>query len=113
MLGKRITQFDVAEKCGVNRATVSLALKEHPSIPLATRARVVAAARELGYAPDPMLSALAAYRGRLRPSSFHGTLGWISQRYRTYDWRSVRHFVDYFEGAQVGAKRHDRGFQFG
>ncbi len=106
MSGKRITQADVAAKCGVNRATVSLALKEHPSIPLTTRTRVQAMARQLGYVPDPMLSALAAYRGRLRPSSFHGTLGWISRDDRTYDWRAIRHFVDYFDGATAAAKRH-------
>ena len=106
MNGKRVTQSDVAKKCGVNRATVSLALKEHPSIPPITRDRVCAAARQLGYEPDPMLSALAAYRGRLRPSSFHGTLAWITRADRDFDWRAYRHFVDYFEGAKAGSKRH-------
>lgn len=43
---------DIAEQCGVTKGTVSLALRGHPSIGAATTARVVAAARELGYNPD-------------------------------------------------------------
>lgn len=58
----RTTLKDIAEKAGVTVATVSLALRNHPRISAATRKRILAIAEELGYTPDPSLSALAAYR---------------------------------------------------
>ena len=65
-LKNRVTQQDVALRAGVHRTAVSLALKKHPSIPAETRERIEAVAAEMGYVPDPMLSALAAYRGSRR-----------------------------------------------
>ena len=62
MLPPRITQHDVARAAGVDRSTVSLALRQRPGIPRATRERVLRAAEKLGYTPDPVLSALSAYR---------------------------------------------------
>lgn len=62
---KRTTQSDVARKAGVSRGTVSLVLnKAATTVPISeeTRQRVMAAARELGYFPDPVAQMLA--RGR-------------------------------------------------
>lgn len=53
---------DVARAAGVHQTTVSLALRNDPRLPEATRRRLQAQAAELGYAPDPMLSALNSYR---------------------------------------------------
>ena len=47
----RVTMQQIAEFCGVTKGTVSLALRGHGSIGMKTTARVVAAARELGYNP--------------------------------------------------------------
>lgn len=65
--GKRVTLKDIAAHTRLSIAAVSMALRQHPSIPAATRARVKALADSLGYAPDPMLGALAVYRNRMRP----------------------------------------------
>lgn len=105
-MAKRVTQQDVAAKCGVHRATVSYALKNHPSIPLKTREKVQKVARRLGYVPDAMLSSLAAYRGRMLPERFRGTLAWIVRSDEGYNWRTRSHFVRYFEGARAASKRH-------
>ncbi|MFT3829665.1 MAG: LacI family DNA-binding transcriptional regulator [Opitutaceae bacterium] len=59
---ERITMAQVAARAGVHPTTVSLALRNHPSLPPATRERLHALAVEMGYRPDPALSALAAYR---------------------------------------------------
>lgn len=104
-----MTQQDIARKAGVHRATVSMALKSHPNIPPATRERILRIAKKLGYAPDPMLSALAAYRGRQRPAAFHGTLAWLTNSAFGFDWRdrSLRpHFSDYHAGAVARAQRY-------
>ncbi len=109
---RRVTQQDIARRAGVHRATVSMAFKGHPNIPPATRERILKIAGELGYVPDPMLSALAAYRNRQRPATYHGTLAWLVNSAYGFDWRdrTLRpHFSDYFEGASAQAKRY--GFQ--
>jgi DNA-binding LacI/PurR family transcriptional regulator len=109
---RRVTQQDIARRAGVHRATVSMAFKSHPNIPEKTRARILKIAAELGYAPDPMLSALAAYRNRQRPATFHGTLAWLVNSGYGFDWRdrALRpHFSDYFTGAVERAKFY--GFQ--
>jgi LacI family transcriptional regulator len=49
---------DIAARAGVSITSVSLALRDHPSIPSATRERIKAAARELGYRPNPLVAAL-------------------------------------------------------
>lgn len=106
MESRRVTQQDIARKAGVHRATVSMAFKSHPNIPKTTRARILRIAAKLGYQPDPMLSALAAYRNRRRPATFHGTLAWLVNTDLGWDWRDrdVRpHFSDYFEGARQRA----------
>lgn len=64
--GVRVTLQDVATDCGCSKATVSMALRGHPRIATATRARVQAAARTLGYVPDPGLSRIARLRWRSR-----------------------------------------------
>lgn len=102
----RVTHKEIAHLAGVHRATVSLALKGHPSIPPETRDRIRKIAEKLGYTPDPMLSALAAYRLRQGPSSFHGTLGWLANSRPDWTWRSQVVFCEYYEGAVARAKKH-------
>lgn len=45
----RVRLVDIAEEAGVSRATVSLALRNHTSIPEKTRQRIQTTARRLGY----------------------------------------------------------------
>ncbi len=53
----------VATAARVSVMTVSLALRSHPKIPAATRERIREVARDLGYRPNPLVSALM---GQLR-----------------------------------------------
>ncbi|EIP99210.1 transcriptional regulator [Opitutaceae bacterium TAV1] len=104
--GKRIRQRDIAEVAGVHLTTVCLSLKNHPSIPVATRERIARLAREMGYTPDPMLAALASYRTRMRTPAFQGTLAWLVNAVDDYDWKSNPHYHDYYRGAAEQAKVH-------
>jgi DNA-binding LacI/PurR family transcriptional regulator len=52
------TQHDLARAVGVSVMTVSRALRGEPRVAPATRERILAAAAELGYRPDPDLSRL-------------------------------------------------------
>lgn len=58
------TLADIAAQAGVHVTTVSLALRDHPSIPPSTRARIRGVAKELGYRRDPLLDALNFHRAR-------------------------------------------------
>lgn len=58
----RPTLKDIAQRTGVSVATVSLALAGRSQVASPTRERVLRMAKELGYRPDPALSALSAYR---------------------------------------------------
>lgn len=61
-MSKRVTQRDIAKKAGVDVSTVCLSLNGHPRISEPTRANVLRMAKELGYRPDPALSAIASAR---------------------------------------------------
>lgn len=56
----RVTIDDVAQKARVSVATVSRALRGMPNVSPHTRERVLTAARDLDYHPDPNASRLAA-----------------------------------------------------
>jgi DNA-binding LacI/PurR family transcriptional regulator len=67
MKSRRPTQADVAQRAGVSRGTVSLILNHNQGrVPISqeTRERVMAAALELGYSPNPVAQMLA--RGNTR-----------------------------------------------
>jgi len=55
--GEAVTQQQIAERCGVTKATVSMALRGDPRISQATAERVHAAAGEMGYDPSVNLAA--------------------------------------------------------
>ncbi len=58
----RVSLGDVADATGVSKATVCRALRGRGRISQATRDKIQAAAKRLGYVPDPALSALTRYR---------------------------------------------------
>jgi DNA-binding LacI/PurR family transcriptional regulator len=62
--GRRPRLADVAARAGVSSGLVSLVLRNQPGPGAATRARVLDAARDLGYRPDRTASLLARRRSR-------------------------------------------------
>ncbi len=68
---------DIARHAGVHQTTVSRALRNDPHLPAATRARIQALARELGYRPNPLVSALVALRRLRRKPAVESCLGFI------------------------------------
>ena len=71
------TLQDVADRAGVHRSTVALALRDNPRISSATRQRVQAIARELGYQLNPLVAALMSARRSGNPLK-HVTLGYVT-----------------------------------
>lgn len=59
---RRPTMRDVAREAGFHVTTVSLALRDHSSIPEATRQRIRDVATRLGYEKNPVFYALSRFR---------------------------------------------------
>jgi LacI family transcriptional regulator len=95
---------DVASVIGVHQTTVSLALRNHPSIPAKTREFIKEKARELGYVPDPMLSALVEYRRLTRASKAPPTIAYITDLKDEKDMEQIQPRLLFFRGARQRAK---------
>lgn len=57
-----LTLRDVSEASGVSEMTVSRVLRNRGDVSEATRSKVLAAAKELGYVPNKIAGALASNR---------------------------------------------------
>lgn len=64
-LSRTPTSYDVAQRAGVSQSAVSRCFRPGGSIAPQTRARVLKAARELGYQPNAIASGLKAKRSNL------------------------------------------------
>lgn len=62
---RRVTLRDVAGKAGVSRSAVSRTFTEGASVSDATRRKVLAAAKSLGYSPNVLASSLTTRRTKL------------------------------------------------
>ncbi len=101
---RRVTLAQVAVKAGVHVTTVSLALRNHPRLPVTTRQRIQALAQEMGYAPDPFLRALVAYRGRVMTRQNPPTLAYVTNWNTRWGWKKVTAHPDFYAGALAKAK---------
>src|SRR5688500_7367481 len=70
----RATVRTVAAAAGVSAMTVSLALRNHPRIPPATRLLVQKAAAKLGYRPDPVVAKLMHHLRVRRKPGFQASI---------------------------------------
>jgi DNA-binding LacI/PurR family transcriptional regulator len=86
----KATLQDVATRAGVHRTTVSLALRDHPRIPAATRERIKALAAELGYRINPLVSALMQSRRSGRAVK-HVSLAYVTNYPTRFGWRPPHH----------------------
>lgn len=96
----------LAKRAGVHVSTVSRALRGESSIPAQTRNRIHALAAEFGYRPDPLLSALCAYRKGLKGRPHTPTIAIIAT---TPNWKDDLANRLYCEGARERA--HEQGFR--
>jgi LacI family transcriptional regulator len=100
-----VTQKDVARAAGVARSTVSRALQNHHSIPLETRDRIRQIAQELGYCPNPFVTANMTQIKRSKRPGIKAVLAYLSPAPLSV-YLSSNH---YFESARQ--KAHQLGFE--
>lgn len=97
------SQSVVAKAAGVSQTAVSLALRNHPSIPEATRERIKAIAEQVGYRPNPYIAALMKQVRRRRRVIERPTIAYVTSHLEKDGWRQRGIFRRYFEGASKRA----------
>src|SRR5436190_10140612 len=103
-MSNKATLQDVADRAGVHRSTVALALRDHPRISEPVRRRVQALASRIGYRVNPLVSALMQSRRTGRKVK-HLTLAYVTNYPTRYGWRPGFHArPDFFPGAVARAK---------
>lgn len=85
-----VTIRDVARASGVSIATVTRTFQESPTVRQETRERVVRAAEQLGYRPDPVARALVTGSTK--------TVGVLVPSIRTPYWSEVTHGIEQLAG---------------
>ena len=98
-----VNQQDIARSVGLSQTTVSMALRKHPGIPGKTAQQVRAAARRLGYRPDPLISALMAQRQKGTKKSFHAKIAFFTAYSARNGWRDSAYVAGCFAGAKRAA----------
>lgn len=84
--------------------TVSRALREEPSVAAATRRKVLQAAEELGYVPNPKLARLMYEMAQSRGNpNVLGELAYITTDETEDSWRKYDHESGCYEGAREEA----------
>jgi LacI family transcriptional regulator len=104
MKSRAITLRDIAVKAGVSVSTVSLALKDSPRLPEATRIRLQQLAQELGYKRDDLYSILMSRRRTGRTETPTQTLGFICPFPHQREWVHHPWLTRFFDGAKARAE---------
>lgn len=96
---RSVTLQDIADRAGVHRSTVALALRDNPRIAIETREKIKALAEECGYRVNPLVAALMKSR-RTGSAVQHATLAFVTNYPTRFGWRPQHHArPDFFPGA--------------
>lgn len=97
----------IADKAGVSKSAVSLALKNDPRLPEATRTRIQHIADELGYRRNPVMASLMAQLRASKTPKFQANLAWLncSPDREKMQWHTFR---DFRKGA--GERAYELGY---
>lgn len=106
---QRVSLDHIAKLAGVHKATVSRALRNHPTIPRATRERIQEIARREGYRPNPLVAMYQAQARSNRPTQMQSALGWIKDYPNPTCWQDFPWLRGYLNGARNRCE--ERGFR--
>lgn len=73
-----ITYADIAEKIGVSKAAVSMALRNKPGVSDELKQRIIQTAEAMGYRPNPLVSAHMSYLRGAKNIKYKGKLAFLS-----------------------------------
>src|SRR5882724_7323098 len=96
---------DIARKANLSKSTISLALRDHPSIPEVTRLKVKKIANKLGYQPDPTVAKVMGAIARHSVSQMTAPLVLLSNWPTPKHWLNEKHGLARFHRGLVGRAR--------
>ncbi len=96
---------DIAAEAGVHQTTVSLALRNHPSLPPKTRERIQKLAEKMGYRPDPALSALIAYRQTTKQTPMDQVIAFVVNCRDEREFNESHVYSELLSGARERASK--------
>jgi DNA-binding LacI/PurR family transcriptional regulator len=100
-----VTVRDIAKRAGLHFTTVAQALRNSPKVSAETRARIQNIAREMGYRPNPMVSALMAQQRARQKPRFSTVLAFVAFRKDAPRPESAPHVTDFLRGARAQAEQ--------
>ena len=106
---QRVSLDHLAKLAGVHKATVSRALRNHPTIPAVTRDRIHAIALREGYRPNPFVAMYQAQARANRPTTMQSTLAWLNDYPNSACWHDFPWLCGYLRGARE--RSESRGFR--
>jgi len=106
---QRISLEHIAKLAGVHKATVSRALRNHPTIPLHTRERIQEIAKREGYRPNPLVAMYQAQARSSRPTAMQSSLAWLNDYPNASCWQEFPWLRGYLNGARERCEA--RGFR--
>jgi DNA-binding LacI/PurR family transcriptional regulator len=108
---KPVTLAEIAKRAGVSVMTVSRALRKQSNISPGTQKKIQDIADQLGYRPNPLVSALMTYRRAAKPVQSHVSLGFITNFPTRDGWKVSRLYQNFFDGVAEAADRHGYGVE--
>ena len=94
------TLREIARRAGVSHTTVSLRLRNHPSIPEPTRERLRHLADKLGYRSNVLVSALMTQVRLKQHKSGPEVVGFLTGGPTADDWKNHSASVGFYDGAR-------------
>ncbi|WOO41375.1 LacI family DNA-binding transcriptional regulator [Rubellicoccus peritrichatus] len=100
----------IADAAGVSKSAVSLALKNDPRLPEATRERIQQIAADMGYQRNPVMAGLMAQLRASRTPKFQANLAWLNCA-ETQDMMQWHTFKNFRKGAKERAQSMGYGLE--
>jgi LacI family transcriptional regulator len=97
---------EIADKTGISRMAVSLALRGKPGVSEATRKKVLKVAQELGYEPDPDVARLLSHIRAKKPLATKACLALLTSGATPQAWERYVTERKYVKGADARAKEY-------
>ncbi len=104
-MAKSVSMADIAKVARVSKSAVSLALNNSPTIPQATRERILKLADEMGYVRNNLVSVLMSNIKKKEVEKFSETIAVINGNQDEHALKNHPTLPKYFEGISAEAKR--------
>lgn len=95
---------DIAQAAQVTEATVSMALRNHPNISQSRKDQILQIAKELGYTPNPLVSALMTQVSRGKLSNKGTVLAYLNTHIQRNRSSLDPYLITIYEGAKERAE---------